>query len=95
MLAHGRERERDREREKGNTAGEESGAVIQGLSVNSDNASPRWLETEITAEQLETLPTAFGQPTYSSSSLRIFQLMEHTCKYKHASFQSTSFSCVS
>ena len=50
-----REREREREREsrgeKRKTEREEGRAVIQGLSVNSDNASPRRLETEITANR--------------------------------------------
>lgn len=40
--------ERERRREKRKTEGEEGGAVIQCLSINTDSASPRWLETEIT-----------------------------------------------
>lgn len=51
MLADGKG-ERERGRGKRKTEGGESWAVIQGLSVNSDDASPRRLETQITAEQL-------------------------------------------
>lgn len=47
MLADGRGERRRKKKRK--TEGEEGGAVIQGLSVNTDNSSPRRLETEITA----------------------------------------------
>lgn len=57
LLADGKG-EIEGEREK-KDRGEEGWAVIQGLSVNSDNASPRRLETEITANRRAIINAAY------------------------------------
>lgn len=62
----------EREGERKEREVEEGGAVIQGLSVNTDSASPRWPETEITANHraiINAAYTAFSHPAYSSACL--------------------------